>query len=403
MSIGNKHASYYQYCKPPPQRKKTTEGFRMQNATAEEIFQTQKINIKSLENKVAELGKQIKELKLENKNLCKTNILQEKELKKTSESSCGISSLMRSYKEEIRAIQSKASTLQDQLRITENNLKTQEKSVARKNQQIEKLTTAKRQNERLIKELTLENKELKSEKEKVVNESKELLELNNEFKLKNEELQQIVELMECKVSTLKDSLESAENNKSQMEENLNKLQKSYNELEQNFSLPKSCPTLVVAETQTDCITSKINSCSASDGASKGFFKKSEVSNDELKANDNYWVDGENIKIQEENSILSSDNICKDKYSELCAYQNQVLSNLPSPKIQKCLLKPIKLRTPHAIKPKNNGTGFHPVHSSYSSYSPFASNSNLLRSSNFLQSNYSTKNAKAVKCFSQKMF
>ncbi|XP_042913917.1 lebercilin isoform X3 [Parasteatoda tepidariorum] len=348
MSIGNKHASYYQYCKPPPQRKKTTEGFRMQNATAEEIFQTQKINIKSLENKVAELGKQIKELKLENKNLCKTNILQEKELKKTSESSCGISSLMRSYKEEIRAIQSKASTLQDQLRITENNLKTQEKSVARKNQQIEKLTTAKRQNERLIKELTLENKELKSEKEKVVNESKELLELNNEFKLKNEELQQIVELMECKVSTLKDSLESAENNKSQMEENLNKLQKSYNELEQN-------------------------------------------------------VDGENIKIQEENSILSSDNICKDKYSELCAYQNQVLSNLPSPKIQKCLLKPIKLRTPHAIKPKNNGTGFHPVHSSYSSYSPFASNSNLLRSSNFLQSNYSTKNAKAVKCFSQKMF
>ncbi|GFT42316.1 lebercilin domain-containing protein [Nephila pilipes] len=238
-AVGNRCTYPRKYCKPPPTKKKPAS-IRMSNPSAEVVLRERKVEIKDLESQVVYLQNQIKDLKAENKTLLDVQNRQEKELRKFKEGVADIPALLKSHKDEIKAVESSAYSLRRELRECQKELKVKCDIVLRKDQQLDKFHHVLKRNEKSLHELNIKNKELKTDNKKLEDESKKLLIENEEFKSKNERMQKKIQQMTSTVLNLEETVGTAEHNKIQLKEDLSKLQKKYDEaLENETNLRKS--------------------------------------------------------------------------------------------------------------------------------------------------------------------
>ncbi|GFW85565.1 lebercilin domain-containing protein [Trichonephila clavipes] len=263
-TVGNRCTYQRKYCRPPPAKKKPapTVSIRMSNPSAEVVLRERKVEIKDLESQVAYLQNQIKDLKAENKTLLDVQNRQEKELRKFKEGVADIPALLRSHKDEIKAVESSVYSLRRELRECQKELKVKCDIVLRKDQQLDKLHHTLKRNEKSVLDLNSKNKELKSDNKKLEDESKKVLIENEELKSKNERMQKKIQQMTTTLLNLEETLGTSEHNKTQLKEDLNKLQKKYEEvLESESNLRKSLEiSKITTSSQTEPLETVNVSC-----------------------------------------------------------------------------------------------------------------------------------------------
>ncbi|GIY33531.1 lebercilin domain-containing protein [Caerostris darwini] len=267
---GNRSTYQRKYFKPPAVKKKSapTISLRMSNPSAEVVLRERKVEIKDLESQVVYLQSQIKELKAENRTLVDLQNRQEKELRKFKEGVADIPSLLRSHKDELKAVESSACSLRRELRDCQKELKVKSDIILRKDQHLDKLHLTLKRNEKNLQEHCTKNKELKTENKRLEDESKKLLVENEELKSKNERNQRKIQQMTSKVLNLEETLGTSEHHEALLKEELSKLQKKLDETVENENPIKNSVQILklTSGTQTDSCETVNASCMAIDTA-----------------------------------------------------------------------------------------------------------------------------------------